>query len=770
MASGANFGTQQYFGFDPRAIPGCQLWLDAADSRTITTATGVSQWDDKSGNSYNLTQSTGGSQPTQSGNYIVFSSNRFLNIPQASINNASTYMMSFVFNPIASLNWIMVKQHDGVNTYNSLSMTNYGTPTNTTGSTGFLYWKTLNAGTLTSSGAALATSTVQLITLIYDGTSLVMFRNGTQLSSTAASAVIQNVTIATNFTMGMWNVSGVIQNSGTTNFQLGEFVFYNTAPTSLQRQQVEGYLAWKWGLQANLPTGHPYKPNLNVQRMPQPPDFGPMLFWWDAAEYSSFTPANPTTGTSITGWRDKINGVTLSNVNVSPTWSSNGVVFTNPSSFVSASTQNLIYSNTSSPYRTTQNFTIFVAHAPNSFTGFRAPFHMIAPNAFNTNPSFVGVVQNGASEGNWVGAFNGAGTWLQLQQAAYVLTTAGAPRVDTILSAPSNFTWTNGTENTYSINNIGRGTTVSGTATITALLMSTSTTVGGNRVYDGTIYEVLVYSSNLSSNAIRQVEGYLGWKWKAYRNLVTTHPFYNIPTSSPLFTPTALSNCNLWLDALDTSTFTPANPANGAGISAWSDKSGCNYTFTRTQGTDGTYSSASNSLLFTASNAGYTSSHPASVSAETLFMVFTSTFNGSAYVVGSGGSGGRGVGTYVNWTRLGNINNTVEWGAITANGSMTGGARNIGMSIINGSATQVSVNGGTSTSYTFASPPNSNARTTNLGMEGTSRTYSGHIHEIVAYSRALGSNERQAVEGYLAWKWGLQNNLPTTHPYYKFRP
>ena len=40
---------------------------------------------------------------------------------------------------------------------------------------------------------------------------------------------------------------------------LQEICIYNTTLTTLQRQQVEGYLAWKWGLQANLPGNHPYK-------------------------------------------------------------------------------------------------------------------------------------------------------------------------------------------------------------------------------------------------------------------------------------------------------------------------------------------------------------------------------------------------------------------------------------------------------------------------------------------------------------------------------
>ena len=29
--------------------------------------------------------------------------------------------------------------------------------------------------------------------------------------------------------------------------------------TTATRQKLEGYLAWKWGLEANLPIGHPYK-------------------------------------------------------------------------------------------------------------------------------------------------------------------------------------------------------------------------------------------------------------------------------------------------------------------------------------------------------------------------------------------------------------------------------------------------------------------------------------------------------------------------------
>ena len=50
-------------GFNPRQISGLLAWYDAADAATITTATGVSAWTDKSGNGYTLRQSIGNNQP-----------------------------------------------------------------------------------------------------------------------------------------------------------------------------------------------------------------------------------------------------------------------------------------------------------------------------------------------------------------------------------------------------------------------------------------------------------------------------------------------------------------------------------------------------------------------------------------------------------------------------------------------------------------------------------------------------------------------------------
>lgn len=61
-------------GFDPRTIPGLNLWLDANDSSTLwqdaagTTPAAanndvIGKWDDKSGNGYHVVQATAGNKP-----------------------------------------------------------------------------------------------------------------------------------------------------------------------------------------------------------------------------------------------------------------------------------------------------------------------------------------------------------------------------------------------------------------------------------------------------------------------------------------------------------------------------------------------------------------------------------------------------------------------------------------------------------------------------------------------------------------------------------
>jgi hypothetical protein len=64
-------------------------------------------------------------------------------------------------------------------------------------------------------------------------------------------------------------------------------------------------------------------------------------------------------------------------------------------------------------------------------------------------------------------------------------------------------------------------------------------------------------------------------------------------------------------------------------------------------------------------------------------------------------------------------------------------------------------------------------RSQGVGSNYLGRTYAGEywdgwIHEAIGYSNILTTAQRQDVEGYLAWKWGLTASLPSTHPYKNF--
>jgi hypothetical protein len=48
--------------------------------------------------------------------------------------------------------------------------------------------------------------------------------------------------------------------------------------------------------------------------------------------------------------------------------------------------------------------------------------------------------------------------------------------------------------------------------------------------------------------------------------------------------------------------------------------------------------------------------------------------------------------------------------------------------------------------------------------------YGGDICEVAWYNIGLTPSQIEYVEGYLAWKWGLVANLPSTHPYKLFPP
>ncbi len=90
---------------------------------------------------------------------------------------------------------------------------------------------------------------------------------------------------------------------------------------------------------------------------------------------------------------------------------------------------------------------------------------------------------------------------------------------------------------------------------------------------------------------------------------------------------------------------------------------------------------------------------------------------------------------------------------------------------------------GSNVTLLYVNGSNSASYSGNTGVLGTNGVYIGagtvpapadsligNISEIICYSGDFTQIQRRQVEGYLAWKWGLQTLLPPTHPYYYIAP
>ena len=89
-----------------------------------------------------------------------------------------------------------------------------------------------------------------------DDTTHNVWNNG-DFANKSSNTVTATATTSTRVGIGGWaNGSGSQQ---AANIDIAEIVFYKSALSLNNREIIEGYLAHKWGLQANLPLNHPYK-------------------------------------------------------------------------------------------------------------------------------------------------------------------------------------------------------------------------------------------------------------------------------------------------------------------------------------------------------------------------------------------------------------------------------------------------------------------------------------------------------------------------------
>ena len=82
-----------------------------------------------------------------------------------------------------------------------------------------------------------------------------LYINGTQDTLTGTIGSVNGSGVSAN---GLWEI-GSFYGYGYLNGQLAEILVYPTVLSEADRQNVEGYLAHKWGMTGSLPSDHPYK-------------------------------------------------------------------------------------------------------------------------------------------------------------------------------------------------------------------------------------------------------------------------------------------------------------------------------------------------------------------------------------------------------------------------------------------------------------------------------------------------------------------------------
>ena len=235
--------------FNPSMISGIKLWLDAqVISNVILTDGRVTGWND-SAESNNFTANATGII-----NYPLPGINSRPSLDFTTAIPTATYLQNASLNlsPTNTLTLFMVLAQTATGAGNSeLFYTRndytYFDLFNNTNTTGEL---SLNARNTTqrSTGSNIVNSTNNIISVILD-TSGSIFLNGstTNVASTAFAGLSLNTPLR-------WAISG-----GAFKGYVGEVITYPSVLITASRQKIEGYLAWKWGIQGSLPVGHPYK-------------------------------------------------------------------------------------------------------------------------------------------------------------------------------------------------------------------------------------------------------------------------------------------------------------------------------------------------------------------------------------------------------------------------------------------------------------------------------------------------------------------------------
>ena len=735
--------------FSPQSIPNLLLWVDAADTTSYTPSTAITTCRNKGYSSgslsvtgtVNATSTTINSLPT-----FAFAASAFMVCPSlAFLQTTRTAFVVVNIGASGTIRYFMVGGSNSLDTqfysYSTDLELNYSGHNNYVAASPSPMFSTtslLCGTTLSTNGGLFINGTAQTIT-----NTLSPYATGTSTTQQLGA-------------------------SGTGTFTLGEAMIFDGAITDIQRQHIEGYLAKKWGLQALLPASHPYYNNATwgvshpFNRTFSPPDISGCKLWLDGADSASIT----LSGSNVTAWADKsgnASNATATGTAGGITTSSAGVVFSGGASWMTIA--GIAGTLTNTP------FVVFVVE---TFTG-----NFASKSWFFGDDANTGVTDSTLTLGyrQGTGAANG-------HNGAYSMS-FWADDLDDLnftASSPTGVTrlWSNYLP-TATNRNVRLNGAVDATHTNFTRLNAFATPVLGRAnglgYYYGTISEIIIYNQDIGVPQIQQVEQYLAWKWKLVSNLVPGHPGKTLPAFQTMFSPKSISGLQLWLDAADSTSIT----LSGSNVTAWADKSGNgrNGTATSTVTLGNNINGVQSMVL---NRSGYfRGAISITTPGLTCFAVATTTLalplsgsdqrlvsitagaqldynNTQSAIVLFNQSTTSTIQTYRN--NGGVVSNAIVQNVPFMVATQLDITNLLGTMWFNGS---LSGTGGTATGN-FAATAYGIA---NDAANQTGEYWQGYIGEIIMYNVILTTSQRQQVEGYLAQKWRLTANLPTTHAYKK---
>jgi hypothetical protein len=751
--------SKSVWGFDPRTIPGCQLWLDAADQSSMTfSGSSVTQWNDKSGNGKHATAT--GTLTYLSGGGVNFNgSSYFLN--QSFSQNLSQRSIFIVFNETSHTDYAGVFPLIPTPNSGSDQLTETGLSVeiaqNNNGYTLSFVGNYANYESRLGSGAFFQKA------IYYDsmnGTIGSGYFNGVNVTNEIATYTAG--TCSGYGVGGRWQ-GGIMDASYRLNGVVHEILFYNRPLTNSERQQVEGYLAQKWGLQTSIPSTHPFysiRPHL---RTFQPIDVPGCQLWLDGADLSSLV----LSGSSVTTWNDKSgNGFNGTVVNASvgspiaPSYVTNSI---NGLSAITMSGTSYFTGSTNVNSTTLTCFFIGNCVFGTGGSSQQRILGLSVPGLDDYSSTLRPIPLSVISEGTQLIAYRNAGM-------ASATVVSGTNFIGCCLfDGTSNYMYKDGILGTQVASSGTFTTSIYGVGSDAGTQFMGATSSLGTNCLVGKIGEIIVYNTALTTSQRQQVEGYLAHKWGLYTNLF-----------GPLSIPLSISGCTLWLDSADSSTITFSS---GSNVNVWRDKSASGSNATAST-TGLIYTSnainSKNAILFpgNSTHAFFTGSLTNPSPNISIFIVVTAISGITAYarLFGFGGSN--------DFNNIGNM--VIDWNATTPGGInvernkiITPTVNPIAFStpfITSTTISGTSVLGYINASNTLTGTTTSANFTFSQYQVGSYTGFSGYswygyIGEILVYNTALTTFQRQTVEGYLANKWGIiSSSIPSTHPFKSFPP